>query len=43
MGTVRAIADQLRELRERYGFSYLTVLEPSPEAFGPIVQELAGS
>ncbi|WP_030921854.1 TIGR03621 family F420-dependent LLM class oxidoreductase [Streptomyces sp. NRRL B-24720] len=43
MGTVRAIADQLRERRERYGFSYLTVLEPNMEAFGPIVQELAGS
>lgn len=43
IGTVRAVAEQLRERRERYGFSYLTVLEPNMEAFGPIVQELAGS
>ncbi|MCX4678768.1 LLM class F420-dependent oxidoreductase [Streptomyces sp. NBC_01433] len=43
VGTVRQIADQLREQRERFGFSYLTVLEPSMEAFGLVIEELAGS
>ncbi|MFE7707475.1 LLM class F420-dependent oxidoreductase [Streptomyces sp. NPDC057486] len=43
VGTVRQMAEQLREQRERYGFSYLTVLEPNMEAFAPILQELAGS
>ncbi|MFC9861272.1 MULTISPECIES: TIGR03621 family F420-dependent LLM class oxidoreductase [unclassified Streptomyces] len=43
VGTVRQIADQLREQRERFGFSYLSVLEPSMEAFGLVIEELAGS
>jgi probable F420-dependent oxidoreductase len=43
VGTVRQMAEQLREQRERYGFSYLTVLEPNMEAFAPVLQELAGS
>ncbi|MFB8439398.1 LLM class F420-dependent oxidoreductase [Streptomyces niveus] len=42
-GTVRQIADQLREQRERYGFSYLTVLDPYMEAFGPVIEELGGT
>ncbi|MEV2252843.1 LLM class F420-dependent oxidoreductase [Streptomyces sp. NPDC050147] len=42
IGTVRQIADQLRAQRERYGFSYITVLEPYFEAFGPVMEELAG-
>lgn len=42
-GTVRQIADQLREQRERYGFSYLTVLDPYMEVFGPVIEELSGS
>ncbi|MER6996001.1 TIGR03621 family F420-dependent LLM class oxidoreductase [Streptomyces sp. NPDC000410] len=42
-GTVRQIADQLREQRERYGFSYLTVLDPNMEAFGQVIEELRGS
>ncbi|GAA1887080.1 TIGR03621 family F420-dependent LLM class oxidoreductase [Streptomyces durmitorensis] len=41
VGTVRQIADQLRAQRERYGFSYITVLEPYFEAFGPVIEELA--
>ncbi|MGW7075050.1 TIGR03621 family F420-dependent LLM class oxidoreductase [Streptomyces sp. NPDC054871] len=41
LGTVRQMADQLRAQRERYGFSYITVLEPSMEAFGPVIEELA--
>ncbi|MFF1960603.1 LLM class F420-dependent oxidoreductase [Streptomyces sp. NPDC058220] len=43
VGTVRQIADQLRERRERFGFSYLTVLDPFMEAFGPVIEELRGS
>ncbi|QEU96461.1 LLM class F420-dependent oxidoreductase [Streptomyces kanamyceticus] len=43
IGTVRQIADQLRAQRERYGFSYITVLEPYFEAFGPVIEELSGS
>lgn len=42
-GTVRQIADQLREQRERYGFSYLTVLDPYMEVFGPVIEELSGT
>lgn len=42
-GTVRQIADQVREQRERYGFTYLTVLDPNTEAFGPVIEELRGS
>ncbi|WP_157119643.1 TIGR03621 family F420-dependent LLM class oxidoreductase [Nocardia xishanensis] len=33
-------ADRVRELRERFGFSYLTVLEDSMEQFGPIIERL---
>ncbi|MFJ3710041.1 TIGR03621 family F420-dependent LLM class oxidoreductase [Streptomyces sp. NPDC090053] len=43
IGTVGQMADQLREQRERYGFSYITVLDPCMEAFGPVIEELAGS
>ncbi|MGW2514181.1 TIGR03621 family F420-dependent LLM class oxidoreductase [Streptomyces scopuliridis] len=43
VGTVRQIADQLRGLRERFGFSYLSVLDPFMEAFGPVIEELSGS
>ncbi|MFJ1747167.1 TIGR03621 family F420-dependent LLM class oxidoreductase [Streptomyces sp. NPDC088116] len=43
VGTVRQIADQLRERRERFGFSYLTVLDPFMEAFAPVIEELRGS
>ncbi|MFI0961758.1 LLM class F420-dependent oxidoreductase [Streptomyces sp. NPDC021080] len=42
IGTVEQIADQVRGLRERYGFSYLTVLEPNLEAFAPVVGALRG-
>ncbi|MFE1383027.1 TIGR03621 family F420-dependent LLM class oxidoreductase [Streptomyces sp. NPDC058740] len=42
-GTVREIADRLIGLRERFGFSYLTVLEHAMEAFGPVIAELRGS
>lgn len=40
VGTVREIADQVRAQRDRYGFTYVTVLEPYMEAFGPVIEEL---
>ncbi|MEU9860279.1 TIGR03621 family F420-dependent LLM class oxidoreductase [Streptomyces sp. NPDC047971] len=40
VGTVREIADQLRERRERYGISSLTVMDNAMEAFGPVIEEL---
>ncbi|MEU0740260.1 LLM class F420-dependent oxidoreductase [Streptomyces sp. NPDC006134] len=39
-GTVEEITAQVRALRERYGFTYLTVLEPSMEAFAPVMAAL---
>jgi probable F420-dependent oxidoreductase len=42
VGTVRQMADQLRAQRERYGFTYITVLEPAMEAFAPVIEELHG-
>ncbi|MEV0319808.1 LLM class F420-dependent oxidoreductase [Streptomyces sp. NPDC050658] len=41
-GSVRDIADKVRAHRERFGFSYLTILEPYFEAFGPVIEELRG-
>ncbi|MFE2415427.1 LLM class F420-dependent oxidoreductase [Streptomyces hokutonensis] len=40
VGTLDGITAKLRALRDRYGFSYLTVLEPYIEAFAPVVEEL---
>ncbi|MGX9888278.1 LLM class F420-dependent oxidoreductase [Streptomyces sp. NPDC002276] len=40
VGTLDHITAKLRALRDRYGFSYLTVLEPYLEAFAPVVEEL---
>lgn len=42
VGTVHQIADQLRAQRERYGFSYLTVLEPAMAAMASVIEELRG-
>ena len=42
VGTVDEIVAQVLDQRERYGFSYLTVLEPYMEAFAPVVAELGG-
>ncbi|MGW5864991.1 LLM class F420-dependent oxidoreductase [Streptomyces sp. NPDC055239] len=42
IGTVEQMAEQLRAQRERYGFSYLTVLEPAMDAFGPVIEQLRG-
>ncbi|MET8858374.1 LLM class F420-dependent oxidoreductase [Streptomyces sp. NPDC004579] len=42
IGSVEQITGQVRDLRERFGFSYLTVLEPNLEAFAPVVRALRG-
>lgn len=43
IGSVDEIADTLRERRERFGFSYLTVMERHIDAFAPVVARLAGT
>ncbi|MGW3498395.1 LLM class F420-dependent oxidoreductase [Streptomyces sp. NPDC001020] len=43
LGTVEQIVGQVRAQRERYGFTYLTVLEPYMEAFAPVMEELRGA
>ncbi|MFE0381408.1 LLM class F420-dependent oxidoreductase [Streptomyces inhibens] len=43
IGTPVQMAEQLRERRERFGFSYITVLDPFLEAFAPVLEELKGS
>jgi probable F420-dependent oxidoreductase len=40
IGTPAQMAEQLRESRERYGFSYVTVHDPYYEAFEPVVELL---
>ncbi|NEB01134.1 LLM class F420-dependent oxidoreductase [Streptomyces sp. SID13726] len=42
IGTVPELVTQVLAQRERYGFSYLTVLEASMEAFAPVLAELRG-
>jgi probable F420-dependent oxidoreductase len=41
-GTLEQITAKVLAQRERYGFSYLTVLEPYMDAFAPVVAELRG-
>jgi probable F420-dependent oxidoreductase len=43
VGTVKEICETLRERRERYGISYLTVFERDMEVFAPVVKRLAGA
>ena len=43
LGSVDAIVDQVRGLRERHGISYLTVLPEYLEPFGAVVARLAGN
>lgn len=43
IGTIDEIADQLRERRERYGFSFITVHEPFMRAFAPVIGRLRAS
>jgi probable F420-dependent oxidoreductase len=40
VGTLDEITAKVRALRDRFGFSYLTVLEPHMEAFAPVAGEL---
>jgi probable F420-dependent oxidoreductase len=42
IGTEEEIADQLRERREAFGFSFITVHEPYMAAFGPVIGRLRG-
>lgn len=42
VGTLDQIVEQVRAQRERYGFSYLTVLEPNMEVFAPVMEALRG-
>ncbi|QOV39895.1 LLM class F420-dependent oxidoreductase [Streptomyces ferrugineus] len=42
IGSVAEMSAQVLAQRERYGFSYLTVLEPSMEAFAPVMERLRG-
>lgn len=42
LGSVDEIVEALQERRERFGFSYVVVLEPVMEAFAPVVARLAG-
>lgn len=43
VGTVGEIADQVRAGRERFGISYVTVLEPGMSAPAPVIESLSGS
>ncbi|MCX4910656.1 LLM class F420-dependent oxidoreductase [Streptomyces sp. NBC_00878] len=40
VGTLEDIVERVRAQQERYGFSYLTVLEPNMEAFAPVIARL---
>ncbi len=40
IGTVKEMAEQLIEHRERYGFTYLTVHEPFMASFAPVIEVL---
>jgi probable F420-dependent oxidoreductase len=40
IGTIGEMAEQLREHRDRYGFSYITVHAPYLEAFAPVIDRL---
>jgi probable F420-dependent oxidoreductase len=42
IGTVDEIVETLLERRERYGFSYIVILEPFIEEFAPVVERLTG-
>lgn len=42
-GTVRQMAEQLREQRERFGLSYIVVLDHAMDTFAPVLEELTGT
>jgi probable F420-dependent oxidoreductase len=43
LGTTDEICETIRQRRERYGISYLTVFERDVEVFAPVVERLAGT
>ena len=43
LGTIKEMCETLRQRRERYGISYLTVFERDMEVFAPVVERLAGT
>ncbi|MBO8192636.1 TIGR03621 family F420-dependent LLM class oxidoreductase [Streptomyces oryzae] len=43
LGSPKEMAEQLRAHRERFGFSYFTVLDPYMDDFALVVEELHGS
>jgi alkanesulfonate monooxygenase SsuD/methylene tetrahydromethanopterin reductase-like flavin-dependent oxidoreductase (luciferase family) len=43
VGTLDELAEQVLARRERYGFTYLTVLEPYMEAFAPVMERVRGA
>jgi probable F420-dependent oxidoreductase len=43
LGTIKEMCESLRQRRERYGISYLTVFERDMEVFAPVVAQLAGT
>lgn len=43
VGTPQQMAETIRERRERFGFSYITVGAADVDAFAPVVAELAGT
>jgi probable F420-dependent oxidoreductase len=40
LGTVDEMADQIRDTRDRYGFTHLTVHDPYLESFAPVIAKL---
>ena len=42
IGSVDEVAETLIERRERYGLSYIVVMETVMDAFAPVVERLAG-
>ncbi|HEV2100800.1 MAG TPA: LLM class F420-dependent oxidoreductase, partial [Stellaceae bacterium] len=42
IGTVEQMIEQLRAVRQRWGFSYFTIFEPYLSTLAPVVAELAG-
>ena len=42
-GSVDSIVAEIVRRRERYGFSYVQVMEPQMEAFAPVVARLSGT
>ena len=43
VGTIDQMVEDLRERRERFGFSYIVVTEPNMETLAPVVERLAGT